>query len=123
MTPRHAASVRVAAARWLAVRALDQGPLGHEARTALDACIEREHASDVNEACEARDFPPLDAGADVYAYDASGREVLVDRLVALRFADGTVLVAPTDATGHLGLERAAHGRLVLDDPFATPLEP
>jgi hypothetical protein len=123
MAPRHAAAVRVAAARWLAVRAATEGPLGHEARAALDSCLEREHTRDVNEACTAREPPPLDAEADVYAYDASGRDVLVDRLVALRFADGTALVTHTDANGHVAMERAAQGRLVLDDPFATPLEP
>ncbi len=113
MDPERPTVIRVAAARWVAT----SEALGESERAAmLDRCVARELSSDVTEACRAPTLPALSDSADVYAYSADGRRLLVDTLVGLRLADGSVLVANTDATGHLYLEHAPHGPLVLDDP-------
>ncbi len=75
------------------------------------------------EACRHPELPPLDARADVFAFGEDGRTLLRNRLISLRLADGSVLIATVDANAHLRLEAAPRGELVLGDPLRTPLEP
>jgi hypothetical protein len=120
---RRAAPVQIAAARWLAAAAAGGTVDVDSARQALDACMDRALADEVSAACAAPELPPLDDEADIYAWSADGHSLLRDRLVALRLADGSVMLGRTDENGHLRVPRAPRGRLVLDDPAATPLEP
>jgi len=60
---------------------------------------------------------------DLFAYGTSGAHVLRDSLVALRFADGTVMVAVTDRNGRITLDTAADGSVLLEDPSAARVEP
>ncbi len=120
---QHAAVVRIAAAHW-ARAAADADHLSPDAvRDALAACAVDPLAPDVAEVCASPTLPPLDATADVYAYAADGVRVWSVRLSALRLADGSVWITSTDRNGHLWLDRAPRGALVLEDPAATPLEP
>ncbi len=121
--PRHAAPVRAAAARWLAAAARAGSVDAARARDLLSRCVRTETAPEVAGACEDPSMPPLEEVADVYAYSADGERLRANALVALRFADGSAWVAHTDVLGHLRLERAPTGRLVLDDPVSTPLDP
>ena len=116
--PSHAAVVRVAAAHWL--RTVDPSP---DARALLARCAERALAPEVARACAATATPPADRTADVYAYAPDGQALLRERLVALRFDDGSALVVETDANGHVRWERAPRGQVYLDDPLRTPLQP
>jgi len=120
---RRAAPVQVAAARWLAAAAAAGTIDADEARQALDGCMDRALSDEVSATCASPELPPLDDEADIYAWSADGRTLLRDRLVALRLADGSVMLGRTDDNGHVRLTRAPKGRLVLDDPAATPLEP
>lgn len=119
--PRHAPVVRVAAARWLAA----QARAGHAPRgeAVLRGCAAEDPAPSVARACDQPALPPLGARADVYAYAPDGSQLWTDRPVALRFADGTAWVVHSDLNGHVWLEDAADGALLLDDPVSTPLEP
>jgi HEAT repeat protein len=121
--PRHATVVRVAGVRWLGALASRSSGTATAVRTQLERCIERDLAREVVKACQQPELPPLGAEADLYAYAADGQQLLVDRLLALRLADGSVLVARTDLNGHLRLTHAPRGPLILDDPVSTPLEP
>jgi len=120
---RHAAVVRVAAARWLHAAA----EAGHidapAARERLDQCAARDLSPEVVGVCSSPGLPALGDEADVYAYTTDGDALLTNRLVALRLADGTVLVSYTDVNGHLRLLDAPEGPLVLEDPTSVPLEP
>ena len=119
--PRHAGSVRAAAARWLAAAAAAGHADPARARRELDACVESD--PEAGPVCEDPQMPPLDDVADIYAYSADGRRIRSDDLVALRLADGSVWVGRTDVLGHVRIENAPRGRLLLDDPVSTPLEP
>ncbi|MEM1418692.1 MAG: hypothetical protein AAGH15_27605, partial [Myxococcota bacterium] len=115
----HAPAVRAAAHRWWAAT-----EPGSEARQAsVEACLREAHDGRVATACASPELPPLDSEADVYAYGIDGRTVLRHRLVALHLADGTILVARTNASGRLVLGDVPRGPLRLDDPLRTPLEP
>jgi HEAT repeat protein len=120
---RRAAPVQAAAARWLAAAAAAGNADPDEARHALDACMDRALSDEVSATCASPGLPALDDEADIYAWSADGRTLLRDRLVALRLSDGSVMLGRTDDNGHVRLGRAPAGRLVLDDPAATPLEP
>ncbi len=120
---RRAAPVQAAAARWLAAAAAAGNADPEEARRALDACMDRALSDEVSATCAAPELRPLDAEADIYAWSADGTRLLRDRLVALRLSDGSVMLGRTDDNGHVRLSRVPAGRLVLDDPAATPLEP
>ncbi len=120
---RHAAIVRVGAARW-ARAAADAGHLERAAvDPALAACAGERLAPDVAGVCARPALPPLDASADVYAYAPDRNRLWTSRLCALRLADGSIWITRTDANGHLRLHGAPAGELVLEDPAATPLEP
>jgi cellulose synthase operon protein C len=121
LAPRHASAVRVAAAHWLAA----QGRAGNapRAEAQLAQCADDDPAPSVARACAEPDLAPLTSRADVYAYAPDGSRLWTDRPVALRFADGTVWVVHSDLNGHVWLEGAADGALLLDDPVSTPLEP
>jgi HEAT repeat protein len=121
--PRHAPAVRVAAVRWLASAPASTPERQKTIDEALEHCIHADLASEVVGACRDPSLPPLDAEADVYTYEADGDALLADRLVALRLTDGTVLLTRSDPNGHVRLEPAPSGALILDDPVSTPLEP
>ncbi|MEM9070160.1 MAG: HEAT repeat domain-containing protein [Myxococcota bacterium] len=114
----HAPVVRVAAARWL--RAVDRSP------AAIDAfarCVNEDLAPEVARACSLAELPAMDQDADVYAYAADGTTLLRSRLIAIRFEDGSALLVETDPNAHVRWERAPEGRILLDDPLRTPLQP
>ena len=119
--PRHAGSVRAAAARWLAAASAAGHVEPARARRELEACIESD--PETGPVCEDPAMPPLDDVADVYAYSADGRRIRSDDLLALRLSDGSVWVGRTDVLGHVRIEGAPRGPLLLDDPVSTPLEP
>ena len=123
LDPRRAAPVQIAAARWLAAGAAAGAIDADLAQRALETAGVRALSEEVSAACAAPDLVPLDSEADIYAWSADGQTLLADRLVALRLSDGSVLLARTDDNGHLRLAQAPAGRLVLDEPAATPLEP
>ncbi len=114
----HAAPVRAAAAHWL--RRIDSSPT---ARALLTRCAAEELSREVAAACAASETPTTDATADVYVYAPDGTTLLREHLVALRFEDASALVVETDANGHVRWEHAPRGRLYLDDPLRTPLQP
>lgn len=119
----HADAVRSAAARWLAAAARGGHAPAAEVAARLSDCAESDLSAAVVAVCREPSMPALDSVADVYAYAADGRQRLRDRLMALRLADGTVLVARTDPSGRLRLDGAPAGPLGLDDPVGAPLEP
>ena len=126
LNPQHAAAVRAAAAVWLGTIHDDEGndpDIRRRARRVLARCAERELTANVRERCVNPNPPELDADADVYVYGGDGETLLLDRLVALRFADGTVLVTYSDANGHVRWPHVANGPVILTDPFAARLEP
>lgn len=105
--------VRAAAARWAAALEL--------AEAERASCALADLVTVVAEACADPVMPELGEVADVYAYGANGRALLRGRWVVLRFSDGTALVTKADANGHVRVNRAAGGALLLDDPITTPL--
>lgn len=111
----HAEPVRAAAARWAAA------VTGHD--EALARCATEDLAPNVAEACAHPELPPLDAHVDVHAFAGDERTRLRHALVALRLADGTALVAWTDANGRLLWPLAPRGPIQLDDPLRVPLQP
>ncbi|MCB9593617.1 MAG: HEAT repeat domain-containing protein [Sandaracinaceae bacterium] len=119
----HAAVVRGPAARW-ARAAVDAGHTSPApVAEALLACAEEPLSPEVARVCARPTLPPLDSRADVFAYGPDQRSLLASRLVALRLADGSVFISYTDDNGHLRLEDVPTGRVTLEDPSATPLEP
>lgn len=111
----HAEPVRAAAARWAAaVGGNDE---------ALTRCAAEDLAPNVAEACASPALPPLDSDVDVFAFEGDGRSRLRSSLVALRLADGSALVAWTDANGRLVWPLAPRGPIQLDDPLRVPLQP
>lgn len=130
MNLAHAPVVRGAAARW-AWRLEAAGTLPSETtRQRLLQCVERNLDPSVTAFCEAdgasggRNKPQLpDRRADLYVYGPDGKTLLRDRLVAVRFSDGSVWVAFTDVNGHLYLPGAPSGRMWVEDPAQTPIEP
>lgn len=120
---RNAAAVRSASARWLFASRQAGHVSADAAQEALERCLQTDLAPEVVAACREPSLPPADQEADVYAYGPDGRELLATKWIALRFADGTVLVTHTDANGHLRLASAPRGPLVLDDPTSVALEP
>jgi HEAT repeat protein len=121
LTPGRAAVVRAAAARWAHASAshLDATAVAQ----ALATCAADPLTADVAATCARPELPPLGATADVIAYGPDGTRLWSRRWVALRLADGSVLVTQTDANGQLRLHDAPRGELRLEDPSATPLEP
>ncbi|MFW6051566.1 MAG: HEAT repeat domain-containing protein, partial [Myxococcota bacterium] len=122
LEPDHAPAVRTAAARWLAAQAAHGHRDPERAARRLARCAADDPAPHVAQACAEPELPTLGSEVDVYAYSADGTALLADRIIALRLADGTTLVAPTDANGHLRLMEAPHGPLALEDPVSTPME-
>ena len=114
----HASAVRAAAARWLA--ATRPGPATREI---LAQCAEQDLAPDVSRACAQPETREESQDADIYAYAFDRQSLLRDELIALRFADGSALVLHTDANAHVRWPDAASGRIMLDDPLRTPLQP
>lgn len=119
---RHAPAVRAAAARWLAAQSAHGHADADRAERALDACALSDPSPEVATVCGDPGQPPLTGTADVYAYNAGGSHLLTNRPVALRLADGSVLVTYSDLNGHVHLAHAPTGALVLEDPVSTPLE-
>ncbi len=115
--PAHAPMVRAAAARWLAATS------ENESRGVLERCAAEDLTPEVAEACSDPRLPAADQTAELHAYGADGRGLLRNRLVALRFADGAALVVHSDAGGRVIWPHAPRGRLRLDDPLRTPLQP
>jgi hypothetical protein len=114
--------VRAAAARW-ADAAARAGALDPAlVRAALERCGLADPDPTVRDACHDPALPALDDRAEVYAWSSDRRRLLTHQLVALRFADGTVLVTHADANGVVSLDGAPRGAVVLEDPTATPLE-
>lgn len=107
----HAAAVRGAARRYLAARGETFG-----------AECERESHRSVSPLCQAIPESSYDEDVELYVYDRD-RQVSRTSLVSLWLADGTVLVAPTDARGFVSLRRAPRGRVIATDPLRTALEP
>lgn len=116
LAPAHHSVVRGAAIRWLA--ATSSG-----SPEALERCAASELTPELAPVCRRPTLPPLSAEVDVYAYAADGKTLREDALLALRMSDGSVLLAYTDANGHLGLDRAPRGDLSLDDPVNFPFDP
>lgn len=114
----HASSVREAAARWLAA-----SRPGASTRDALARCAEDDLAPEVSRACAHPELPTETQLADVYAYAFDRENLLRDQLIALRFADGSALLVHTDANAHVRWPTAPAGRIMLDDPLRTPLQP
>lgn len=114
----HASAVRGAAARWLAATRP-----GASTRDALARCAEEDLAPEVSRACARPELPSETQLADVYAYAFDRENLLRDQLIALRFADGSALMVHTDANAHVRWPNAPAGRIVLDDPLRTPLQP
>ena len=69
--------------------------------------------------------PALDAATSEAFVIALGRDgvPLAERLVALRFADGSALVTYADARGRVRLEEAPAGRVTLEAPESAVLAP
>lgn len=123
LSREHAGVVRSAAARW-ARAAADAGHVPEAAvEEALARCADEPLLPEVARVCSRPVLPPLSARADVFAHAPDGLSLLPRRTVALRLADGSVWVTRTDANGHLRLDDAPEGPLLLEDPSATPLEP
>jgi HEAT repeat protein len=121
--PAHGEALRIAAAHW-ARSALAASPAAAaESTAALDACAARDPSPDVARACAISALPPLDGVADVVAYVGPGRTSRPGALVALRFADGSALLAHLDANARVRLAPAPRGPITLEDPLAVPLEP
>ncbi len=120
--PAHAEAVRVAAARWLGAAGAAGALPGADVTDALEGCTARDPSPDVARACAAPALPPRDDVADVVAYGPGGRTSRPGALLALRLADGSVLVARADANAHLRLARAPRGPLALEDPHEAPLD-
>lgn len=115
----HAEAVREAAARW----AFAATPSAPETLDALARCASGDPSEHVAATCAEPAMPPLDDVADVTAWDADGRRPLARTLVAVRLADGSALVARTDANAHVLLLGAPRGPLAIDDPLDVPLDP
>ncbi|MFK8000053.1 MAG: HEAT repeat domain-containing protein [Polyangiales bacterium] len=107
----HAAAVRGAARRYLAAHGQEFG-----------VECERESHRNVAPLCQAIPESTYDEDVELYVYDRE-RQVSRNALVSLWLADGTVLVAPTDARGFVSLRRAPRGRVIATDPLRTALEP
>ena len=122
MRARHGDVVRLAAARWTAAAAAANAIPATEAARALARCVAGDPSAEVARACAAPDLPPLGEVADVVAYAPGGRTLRVSSLLALRLADGSVLITRTDANAHLRLANAPRGPLSLDNPLETPLD-
>ncbi|MEZ4336454.1 MAG: HEAT repeat domain-containing protein [Sandaracinaceae bacterium] len=119
----HASVVRGPAARW-ARAAADAGHTNPApVIEALTSCSDEPLTPDVAAVCARPALPPLDSSVDVFAYGSDEETLLSSRLTALRLGDGSVWVTFTDANGHLRLRDVPAGRLLLEDPSATPLEP
>ena len=119
----HAPVVRVAAARWAqAARAAGHIDAAEAART-LDLCARTDVEEAVRDACA--DARPRAAGTplETYVYAPDGVRLLRDGLVALRFADGAVLLGYADTNGHLRVRSAVRGEVRLEDPAQARLEP
>lgn len=116
--------VRLAALRWLQV-ARHHGKLkAAEVDRFLRRCVVREPDPVIARACEglpAREGEP--GPLEVFAYDRDGRELLEDRLVAVRFDDGLLYLGHTDENGRLGLPHAPAVAAELTDPGSWPLAP
>jgi HEAT repeat protein len=124
LTAQHAAVVRAAAARWihaaLAAGHIDPAAAG----SALVACAEDDVEARVRELCESPLPTPTARRepADLYPHAADGTTLLRNRLVAVRFSSGAVMVTRSDANGHVRLKSAPSGEVRLDDPGLLPLE-
>ncbi|MGE0786131.1 MAG: HEAT repeat domain-containing protein [Sandaracinaceae bacterium] len=119
----HAAVVRIGAARWAHAAGEASRIEPAAVRSALAACADEPLLPEVAAACARPGPVERGAIADVFAYETDGTSLLTDRTIALRLADGSVLVGLTDANGHVRLADAPQGPLSLEDPSATPLEP
>ncbi len=118
----HASALRVAAARW-ARAAAEAGELSAaEVEPALRHCAGDADPA-VAKACSRQTVVGKREQSDVYAYQNDGQQLLRNRLVALRFVDGTVFLGYSDDNGHVMLRAAATGERILEDPAQTPLEP
>jgi len=123
LQPDHATAVRVAAAHWLRRGAAEGRIDAQQAARALRRCQQRDLDADVARVCGSTVAPPPEVEPlDLYAYAADGRTLLRDRLVAVRFIDGSVLLGHTDGNGHITAPAVPAGRVVLEDPSQLPLE-
>ncbi len=121
--PAHGEALRLAAAHWTRASLATSPASTADASAALDACAARDPSPDVARACASGALPPLDDVADVVAYATAGRTSRPGALVALRFADGSALLAHLDANSRIRLANAPRGPFALEDPLAVPLEP
>lgn len=122
LTSSASVAVRAASARWLRATMRADAADRDAARRALDRCVDSDAAPEVVEACRATSEPLRDSVVDAYAYGPGASARLAGSLVALRLADGSVLVLRTDPLAHVWLGRAPRGRIAIDDPAALPLE-
>lgn len=120
--PAHSTLVRVPAALHLRRHpALREDGI---VQARLESCARTDLVPEVAEACQApTDATTTHGPVELVAYAADSSTPIADRLVALRFVDGRVLVTPTDAAARLVWPRAPRGPLQLDDPLRTPLQP
>jgi len=123
LRPAHGEALRLAAAHWVRATARTSGSDAIEATAAREACAVRDPSPDVARACTADALPPLDDVADVVAYASPARTSRPGALVALRFADGSALLAHLDANARVRLARAPRGPFTIEDPLTVPLEP
>jgi HEAT repeat protein len=112
--------VRAAAVRW--AHALAE-PADAAALAELEAhCAGDPSQPELASVCAQPALPEGRAEAFVVAIGREGAP-LAERLVALRFADGSALVTYTDARGRVRLSEAPAGRVTLEAPESTVLAP
>ena len=121
--PPHAGVVRAATARWLAA-GVAAGTIDRaRGSDALTRCAGASLPGAAQRACREPTLPELGGPADVIAWSADGREPLRAAPIALRLADGSVLVTVTDDAARVLLRDAPRGPIALDRPSSLPLEP
>lgn len=123
LAPSMPAVVRVAAAHWArASRAASSEGTRARIDAALAACAADVSQPALARACSVGASAGEPREADVIAL-GPGERPLPGRLVALRFADASVLVTYSDARARVRLERAPEGPLSLEAPESAVLVP
>jgi HEAT repeat protein len=121
----NAAAVRVAAARW-ARAALAQGRLGDgkSALTALERCARSDVDPLVRAACEGERTQSAQQPLVLHARALDADGALADRLIAVRFPSGAVLIGYSDHNGMLYTPAGPSddAQVVLENPATARLE-
>ncbi|HKP55563.1 MAG TPA: HEAT repeat domain-containing protein, partial [Polyangiales bacterium] len=107
--------LRSAVARWLRVRAQGEGPADAELGHLLSECTADPDPL-VRAACSPLPAPGGSQTVDLIAHGRDGETPLRQRLIALRFADGSALVAYTDANARIQLPDVPAGPITLENP-------